>query len=69
MNYLSNQFTSIEEGMTALKKAVKLRDSMGGIMYWNALNDDCCSIANTLSGMRADKKEISAILGKETHNV
>ena len=69
MNYLQGQynFESIEEGMKKLKEAVSIRDQMGGAMYFNMLNEDCCAIANKLSSMGADRQEISNLLGKENH--
>jgi len=30
-----------EEGVSAYKKAVDIRNQMGGAMYWNMLNDEC----------------------------
>ena len=34
-----------EGAVNALKQAVKLRNSMGGALYYNIVNDDCISIA------------------------
>lgn len=67
MNYLSNQFPTVEEGIKALKEAVAIRDRMGGAMFYNILNDDCCSIANKLVSMGANREEIGQILGKGTY--
>lgn len=69
MNHLINNFTTIEEGISALKKAVDLRDQMGGAMYYNMLNDDCCEIARKLKSMGANTAELSQILGEGTHVV
>lgn len=66
MNYLADNFTTIEEGTEALRKAVALRDSMGGDLYYNILNDDCCSIANKLAAAGANRAEIGKILGAGT---
>lgn len=70
MNYLQQyaDFTTNEEGIEKLKEAVKLRDQMGGAMYWNIMNEDCCEIADKLSRMGADRDQISAILGVGTHS-
>lgn len=71
MNYLEKyaDFTSKEEGIEKLKEAVKLRDQMGGAMYWNIMNEDCCEIADKLSRMGVDRDHISEILGKGTHSL
>jgi len=64
-NYADANFKELEEGMVKLKEAVKLRDQMGGAMYYNILNDDCCAIANKLLTLEgANKSEISKILGE-----
>ena len=62
------EFTTVEEGKEVLKKHVSIRDEMGGAMYWNALNDECCTIANKLKDIGANKDEISQILGEGTHS-
>lgn len=67
MNHLSDNTTSIEDGIESLKQLVSLRDKMGGAMYWNILNDDCCELANILQKMGVDRTVISEILSKNTH--
>jgi hypothetical protein len=53
-------------GLVKLKDAVRLRERMCGDLYWNALNEDCCKLANKLVLMQdSDKQEIAQILGKE----
>lgn len=67
MNYLHKhlEFETYEEGIEKLKAAVSIRDSMGGNMYWNIMNDDCCEIANTISRkFHGRKAEIGDILGE-----
>ena len=66
MNALTDDFQTVEEGMAALKKAVSLRDQMGGALYYNILNEDCCAIANKLTRLGADRAEIRTILGEGT---
>lgn len=39
MDHLSH-FTTVEDGEQMIIEAKKLRDSMGGDMYYNACNDD-----------------------------
>ena len=51
MNILNKNFDTIEEGMKKLKEGVAARDSMGGVLYWNILNDDCLEIADKLRDM------------------
>ena len=62
MNLLSNKFDTIEEGMKKLKEGVDLRNSMGGALYWNILNDDCLEIASKLRCMGADVDKLQAML-------
>lgn len=42
MNYLQHlaDFSTVEEGEANIKEAERVRDSMGGDMYWNICNDD-----------------------------
>jgi len=67
MNYLSDKFESIEQGIEKLKEAVSIRDQMGGAMYYNILNGDCCEMASKLASMGAVREELSKILGNGTH--
>lgn len=57
----------IQKKIEELKKHVKLRDQMGGALYFNVLNDECCEKANKLSALGVNKQELSAILGPGTH--
>ena len=57
--------TTKEEAMTLLKESVKTRDAMGGAMYFNILNDDCCEIAGKAKSLGGDHNEIADILGRE----
>jgi hypothetical protein len=68
MNFeVYGSFQTKEQGIEKLKQAVEIRDKMGGAMYFNMLNDDCCEIANRLTAMGADKKEIGNIIGKDNY--
>jgi hypothetical protein len=60
---LDIEFSSIDEGKEKLKKAIGIRDSMGGVLYFNICNDDCAELANKLVVAGADREEISAIIG------
>lgn len=42
MNFLNHlaEFTTVEQGEQNIKEAEKLRDSMGGDLYWNICNED-----------------------------
>lgn len=62
-NMLDIEFTSIDEGKEKLKKAISIRNQMGGALYYNICNDDCAELANKLVASGADRKEISAIIG------
>ena len=49
-----------------LKRKVKLRDSMGGSLYYNVTNEECCQLANKCLSIGCDKSEIESILGQGT---
>lgn len=49
-----------------LNKKVKLRDSMGGALYWNVMNDECCKLANKCRDTGIEHTTIAEILGKGT---
>jgi hypothetical protein len=59
---INKDFETVEQGIEKLKEAVELRNKMGGALYYNILNDDCCDIANKLFEMGADKEEIQKIM-------
>ena len=65
MNFSKNpDYETLEEGMSNLRQVVHTRDTMGGSLYWNALNEDACEIASKVSKMKdADKVLIGNILG------
>jgi len=65
MNYETKKFDTIEEGIETLKELVKTRNAMGGAMYFNIINDDCCELGRKLTGMGADYDTIADILGRE----
>ena len=50
-----------EGAINFLKQAVKLRNSMGGALYWNIVNDDCIAIANICLFKGCTDKEIEDI--------
>ena len=61
---LNINFTSTEEGMEKLRKYVSIRNTMGGALYWNIVNDDCLRLANALCLAGTDRNEIESILNK-----
>lgn len=54
------------EQLEKLKAHVDLRDKMGGALYYNILNDECCQMANECLEQGCSKSEIDQILGKGT---
>lgn len=56
-----------EELVEQLRERVKLRDQMGGDLYWNILNDECCQLASKAAAMGADRAELGQILGPGTY--
>ena len=67
MNYTAplEKEETIEQGTERLKETVKQRNAMGGAMFFNMLNDDCCELASQLVARGANREELSNILGKE----
>jgi hypothetical protein len=37
---------------------------MGGALYWNILNEECCLIADRCAVLGGDKRKIGSILGE-----
>lgn len=62
LNFRQYEFTTEEEGLENLKKAVKLRDRMCGALYWSILNDDCIEIEMRLRGMGVKEETLKSIL-------
>lgn len=65
MNYTEPLKTeeTLEQGINRLKETVSLRDQMGGEMYWNIMNDDCCLLGSQLVKKGANREEIHQIIG------
>lgn len=59
---LNVNFETKEQGLEELKKGVELRNQMGGVLYWNIVNDDCIKMAGKLLDMGVPKAELEAIL-------
>lgn len=55
-------FETKEQGLEKLKDHVALRNSMGGALYWNMINEECCLIAYKLLIMGVSKTELDRIL-------
>jgi|GEM_PF-1682714 len=62
---LDIEFTTPEEGIEKLKKAVEIRNKMGGDLYWNICEDDCLKLADKLTAAGVDKQIIASIGGWE----
>jgi hypothetical protein len=60
------QIHEIDAAMSELKEKVRQRDSMGGDLWWNVLNGECCIIANKCGQLGGDYQEIASILGEGT---
>lgn len=65
MNYTEPllETETVEVGIERLKRTVEIRNSMGGAMYFNMMNDDACELANQLSNRGVDRTILSNILG------
>lgn len=57
----------IQKEIEELKAHVKIRSQMGGNLYYNILNDECCQKAQSLADKGVNKDELSEILGPGTH--
>jgi len=55
-----------EQALEELRERVQLRDKMGGNLYWNVLNDECCQLANKCLRLGCDTETIDSILGSGT---
>jgi hypothetical protein len=65
---MKNESTAItpEQALEELRQKVNIRDQMGGALYYNILNDECCQYANKCVSLGCDKAEIEKILGSGT---
>ncbi len=59
---LDIDFETIEEGIEKLKKAVELRNQMGGALFFNVCEEDCLKLANELAEAGADRGTMWSIL-------
>jgi len=59
MNYLHKlyEFTTIEEGEKNLDEAIELREKMGGVLFYEILNQDVHEIRLKLESIRTDERE------------
>ena len=55
---------SKEEVFEKLKKSINTRNQMGGAMYWNILNDECCEIANKCLELGIDRSKLTPLIGE-----
>lgn len=65
MNYTEPLLESetVEIGIERLKQTVQIRDSMGGAMFFNMMNDDACELATQLYRRGVNKSVLSEIVG------
>lgn len=54
-------YENVDDGIEKLREHVKLRNLMGGAMYWNITNDQCLCLADRLVKDGADKNLIAEI--------
>ena len=50
------------DAVIKLREKVNLRNQMGGSLYWNALNDECCKLADECISLGCTYSQISEIL-------
>lgn len=65
---MANDTTAIspEQALEELRQKVNIRNQMGGALYYNILNDECCQLANKCVSLGCDRAEVEKILGPET---
>lgn len=62
LNFRQHEFDTVDVGLEKLRGAVKLRNEMGGALYWNIVNDDCLEMASRLLDMGVEKDVLEGIL-------
>lgn len=55
-------FETKEQGLEKLKDHVALRNSMGGALYWNMVNEECYLIAYKLLIRGVSQTELDQLL-------
>jgi|AGTN01.1.fsa_nt_gi hypothetical protein len=58
---LDIDFQTTDEGIEKLKKAVSIRNQMGGALYFNICEEDCLRLADALTAKGVDKDLIAGI--------
>lgn len=53
--------TDVEALKGAMRKAVQIRDQMGGAMYYNMFNDEATRYANRLAALGVPRGELLTI--------
>lgn len=62
---LDINFKTPEDGIEKLKRAVGIRNQMGGDLYWYVCEEDCLKLADRLTAAGVDKNTIASIGGWE----
>lgn len=57
-------FETTEQGLELLKRTLATRNSIGGALYYNIVNDMCANIANKLFTLSADLNHIESIIAQ-----
>jgi hypothetical protein len=62
-----NEYTKedIPQLVDELKSTTSTRNTMGGAMYWNILNDEACAIGNRLTELGMARPEVAKIIGED----
>jgi hypothetical protein len=55
-----------EQALDELRERVNIRSRMGGALYYNILNDECCQLATNCARLGCNREEIKKILGPDT---
>lgn len=66
MTAIGDNCSSAESMLEMLKEKVNLRNQMGGALYYNILNDECCQLASKCLRMGCSSAAIDEILGPGT---
>ncbi len=60
-----SNITDLEEAMKLLREQVRLRNQMGGKLYFDVLNDECCQLGNRARELGGSYAEIADTIGRQ----
>jgi len=62
-NYINvDDINNKEDLLKKLKEAIGIRNQMGGVLYWNIVNDDCIEIARKCMSFGCSYEEVNSTI-------